>query len=287
MHTFTIQPIGPFQLTTSARFLCGFTPGAGTSCVNDDALTLGFLADETYEPTVVRLRQRDGIEGESTKKNVSEQVARMLSLDHDATPLQTIAKKDKVVRGLLRRTPGFRPVCFPSPYEAAVWGVLAQRVRMSVASSIKRELAIETGSVVEGFGRTFFPSPRPKKLLGVKSFRGVSSEKMERLHGVARAALDGHFDVRRLRQMTKEQALEHLQQLHGIGKWTAGHILLRGTGISDELPGMEPRVLAGVAKAYGVERPDLETISEGWRPLRMWVSVLIVMNHWTSPPRKS
>src|SRR5581483_1452585 len=106
MHTFTIQPIGPFQLTTSARFLCGFTPGAGTSCVNDDALTLGFLADETYEPTVVRLRQRDGIEGESTKKNVSEQVARMLSLDHDATPLQTIAKKDKVVRGLLRRTPG-------------------------------------------------------------------------------------------------------------------------------------------------------------------------------------
>jgi DNA-3-methyladenine glycosylase II len=289
MHTFAITPLGPFQLTTSARFLCGFTPGAGTSCINDDALTLGFLADESYAPTVVRLRQRgDRIEGESPSKNVHEQVARMLSLDHDATALAAVAKKDRVVAHLLERTPGFRPVCFPSPYEAAVWGVLAQRIRMSMAAGIKRKLAIETGSAVEGFGRTFFPSPHPKKLLAVKSFPGISAEKLVRLHGIAYAALDGKLDADSLRALPKNTALEHLQKLRGVGRWTAGHILLRGAGIRDELPGMEPRVMAGVAKAYGLKRPSLASlvrISDGWRPFRMWVSVLIVMNHWTNPPR--
>lgn len=289
MHDFEISPVGPFQLSSSARFLCGFTPGAGTSCVNDDALTLGFLADDAFEPTVVRLKQRaERIDGESTSKNVRDQVARMLSLDHDATKLESIARKDRVVARLLEKTPGFRPVCFPSPYEAAIWGVLAQRVRMSMAANIKRKLAIETGSAVEGFGRTFFPSPRPKKLLAMKSFPGISAEKIERLHGVARAALDGKLDARILREIPAQEALDRLQELRGVGRWTAGHILLRGTGVCDELPDMEPRVMAGVAKAYGLKRPSaaaLARISDGWRPFRMWVSVLIVMNHWTSPPR--
>src|SRR5205823_14607981 len=133
----------------------------------------------------------------------------MLSLDHDATGLAAIARKDRVVATLLEKTPGFRPVCFPSPYEAAVWGVLAQRVRMPVASNIKRKLAIETDSAVEGFGRTFFPSPSPNRLLAVKSFPGISSEKMQRLHGVARAALEGKLDARALREMRKERALDH------------------------------------------------------------------------------
>jgi DNA-3-methyladenine glycosylase II len=122
----------------------------------------------------------------------------------------------------------------------------------------------------------------------VKSFPGISAEKLVRLHGIAYAALDGKLDADTLRALPRDAALEHLQKLRGVGRWTAGHILLRGAGIRDELPGMEPRVMAGVAKAYGLKRPSLASlvrISDGWRPFRMWVSVLIVMNHWTNPPR--
>jgi DNA-3-methyladenine glycosylase II len=292
MKSFRISPTGPFTLEHSARFLCGFTPGAGTSCANDDALVLGFLSDADFEPTVVSVKQVGAsIHGELRSGDagaIRSQVERLLSLDHDATGLERIARRDKVIAALLQKQPGFRPVCFPSPYEAAIWGVLAQRMRMSQAANIKRKLAIETDSAVEGFGRTFFPSPRPDAMLRMKSFPGISEEKMDRLHGLARAALEGKLDPARLRAMSKEDAIADLQKLRGVGQWTAGHIFLRGTGIADELPGMEPRVLAGVAKAYRLRKPTfgaLEKISEGWRPFRMWISILIVSTHWTNPPR--
>lgn len=293
MNSFRIEPTGPFNLEHSSRFLCGFTPGAGTSCANDDALVMGFLSDDTFEPTVVSVKQVDGsIHGELARSGdagtIRAQVARILSLDHDASGLAKVAKKDKVIASLLSKQPGFRPVCFPSPYEAAIWGVLAQRVRMVQASNVKRKLAIETDSAVEGFGRTFFPSPKPEALLKLKSFPSISEEKMDRLHAIARAALDGKLDPDRLRAMSRENAIEDLQKLRGIGPWTAGHIFLRGSGIADELPGMEPRVLAGVAKAYKLRRPtfgQLVKISDGWRPFRMWISVLIVSTNWTNPKR--
>src|SRR5258708_3087999 len=149
-----------------ATFLGGCRTGGGTSCANDDALVLGFLADDSFEPTVVSVKQVGGsIHGELARTGdagaIRSQVARILSLDHDATGLSKIAARDKVIAALLAKQPGFRPVCFPSPYEAAIWGVLAQRVRMVQASNMKRKLAIEPDSAVEGFGRTFFPSPKP------------------------------------------------------------------------------------------------------------------------------
>ena len=46
----------------------------------------------------------------------------------------------------------------------------------------------------------------------------------------------------------------------------------------DALPSAEPRVLHGFAEAYGTEVPSYEAftkLANGWRPFRMWVSVLL------------
>lgn len=285
-----LTALGPFSLAESASFLCGFTPGSGSSGVDEKGrLVLGFLSD-AFEPAVARIAEDLSIEGDA-----HDQVARILSLDIDGRPMEAIAKRDRVIGKLLSARKGFRPVVFPSAYEAAIWGVLAQRVPMKMASHIKKKLSEHTGSSVTGFGQTFFPSPAPKKLLALRSFSSLPDEKLVRLKGIARAALEGKLDVARLRAMPEEDALVDLRKLRGVGAWTAAHILYRGCGATDALPLGEPRVLRGIAHAYGLERTPSESraraIAEAWRPLRMWISVLVVSNlrntaRWHGPEKR-
>jgi DNA-3-methyladenine glycosylase II len=295
MNTLRLTPRGPYSLAASAKFFCGFTPSSGTAEVSvDGKLTLGFLTEATFEPVVVSLTE-DGqdivgeISGTADAGRVGHQVARILSLDHDARGLAAVGERDPVIGRLLEATPGFRPVCFPSPYEAAVWGVLAQRISMKAAAAIKRRLSVATGARVSGFGQSFDPSPPPRDLLSLSQFPGLADEKLRRLHGVARAALDGRLDAGRLTAIPKERALEELRELRGVGKWTAAHILLRGCGAIDEVPGMEPRLLRGFAEAYGLREGESEEalarVSEGWRPYRMWVSILLVMSWFRGATR--
>jgi DNA-3-methyladenine glycosylase II len=280
MNKLRLTARGPYSLAASARFLCGFTPGSGGACAAPGgALALGFLEDETFAPVVVRLEQRGAyVVGASSGPPVARQVARILCLDRDARGFGAI--EDPVIARLIAENDGFRPPCFPSPYEAAVWGVLAQRTPMAVAAGLKRRLAEATGACVEAFGQSFHPSPPPEPLLAITSFAGISAEKLARLHAVARAALDGKLNAGRLRAMERERALSDLCTIRGVGAWTAQHILLRGAGEVDVLAVHEPRVLEGARRAYGRElTPDaLAAIAVGWRPYRTWVSVLLVMS---------
>lgn len=288
MHTTTLVPRGPFSLSTSASFLCGFTPATGTTGASDGSLSLGFLSDHDFVPSAARVREgRDGVIVETSSPSHVAQVARMLSLDVDATPLADVAACDPVVAGLVAKRPGFRPTVFPSAYEAAVWGVLAQRIPMRAAATLKVRLSEATGASVEAFGRTFHPAPPPASLLGVRTLPGVPQEKLARLHGLARAAVRGDLDTEALRRLPEDEALARLERLRGVGAWTSRHVLLRGCGTTDTVTTVEPRVLRAVGDAYGLGRTatpeEAVRIAEAWRPLRTWVSILLVWDLAETP----
>lgn len=293
MTQFRLSPRGPYSLAASASFLCGFTPGkGGSTTLEDGRLVLGFLDDARHVPVSVALAQPDGVDGDVIadiegapsgveRASIANQVSRILSLDHDARGLSGVGERDPIVKDLLTTVPGFRPVCFPSPYEAAVWAVLAQRISMAVASGIKRRLAIATDTIARGFGREFHPAPAPEKLLALRSFDGLPAEKLVRLQAVAVAALEGKLDAARLRAMPFADAVAELRTIRGVGPWTAEHVAMRGCGVVDEMPSTEPRVLRGIAETYGLDATPTQEealhIAERWRPYRMWISVLMVM----------
>ena len=70
-----------------------------------------------------------------------------------------------------------------------------------------------------------------------------------------------------------------LQQLAGIGFFSAELILLRGVGDADAFPKSEKRLHRAMAAAYHLgDDPDLDTlerIADGWRPHRSWVGLLL------------
>jgi DNA-3-methyladenine glycosylase II len=285
--TFQIKPEGSFSLEQSRAFLLGFTPAAGSAEARDARLVLAFRLDKTFAPVAVVLTQGDDkvvsgqVFGGASVDAVQKQVARILALDHDGTDWDALVRNEGTLFRLLQSYPGFRPVSFPSPYEAAAWGVLAQRVPMRHAANVKRKLATEAGDAVDVEGTPMHVFPTPEKILSLTGWTGLPAEKWNRLQAVARAAAEGLLDADYLRSLSETEALEKLSEIHGVGAWTAGHILLRGTGAKDVFSMVEPRVFHAVALAYGMKKDptekELAEISDRWRPFRSWATVLVAV----------
>jgi DNA-3-methyladenine glycosylase II len=178
--------------------------------------------------------------------------------------------------------PGLRPVCFWSPYEAAAWAIIGQRVRIVQAAAIKARIAAKHGVRVATGEHTRHAFPSPAALLEVDAFPRLTPEKIQRLHAVARCALEGGLDAGMLRSLKREDALAHLRTIHGIGPFSAELILLRGAGDPDHVPTAEPRLARAIALAYGLDHhpgpEEVLSISRAWAPYRTWVALLL-RNH--------
>ncbi|MBA2346551.1 MAG: DNA-3-methyladenine glycosylase 2 family protein [Rubrobacter sp.] len=281
---FELTPVGPYSISASARFLEGFAP-AHYEGSGPEHLRFAFAADglDRGERVAGAYVYSEGEKvvvetyGEATPKVVRDQVERVLSLDVDGSGFPEIGRRDPIVGRLQDRYPGLRPVCFYSPYEAAAWAIIGNRVRIVQAARVKARMAEELGSPVEVRGKEERAFPGPSTLVGLDGFPGLSGRKAEYLRALARAALEGYLEAPYLRSLPTEEALVKLKELPGIGDFSAELVLLRGVGVPDRLPTHEPRLGRAVAMAYGLkESPtaeDLFEISEGWRPYRSWVGL--------------
>ena len=281
---FEIAPRGPYSLAASIDFLSGFAPAAHKAAETANHLHLAFVADGSEQSVGVCLREEDGtvigeMYGEASKDVVRKQVARILSLDIDGSDFSTVGEHDPVVGKLQARYPGLRPVCFYSTYEAGAWILISHRIRITQAARLKARMARELGDIVDIHGEQEYAFPAPTRLLQLESFPGLFGRKIEYLHRLAEATIAGQLDAARLRSLPQEEALEALQQLPGIGIFSAEHILLRGAGDPDYLTLNEPRLPRAVALAYHLKsepsNQELRAISESWRPYRTWVTFLL------------
>jgi DNA-3-methyladenine glycosylase II len=283
MTRFELVPRGPFSLAASAAFLEGFAPAAHRGG-EPGHLHLAFVPDGGEAAAGVCLRQPGTgvvgeVFGEADPATVRDQVARILSLDVDGAGFPDVGRRDPVVGGLQDRWPGLRPVGFLSPYEAAAWALMVQRIRIVQAARIKERMTAELGQAVDvhGDGRHAFPGPA--RLADLGGYPGLTARKVGYLRSLGEAAMAGRLDAARLRALPREQALALLKELPGVGDFSAELILLRGAGDPDHLPAHEPLLRRAVALAYGLQgQPDearLSELAEAWRPYRTWVVLLL------------
>ncbi|MEU6173190.1 DNA-3-methyladenine glycosylase 2 family protein [Streptantibioticus parmotrematis] len=303
MPSASFTPEGPFRLASSIRFLEGFTP-ASYEQVADGVLRLAFPADDGHSVIGCAISQKEA--GDTPSAAVSarftvhrggrtvpaaagtpahaaarSQIARILSLDVDGTGFPALGETDPVVAGLQADHPGLRPVCFHSPYEAAVWAVIGNRLRMSQAAAVKARLARDHGQAVDVAGQRLHAFPTPEALRRLDRVEGLTGTKVERLHVIAEAALDGRLDAAALRAQPAEFALTDLRELPGIGPFSAELVLIRGAGHPDVFPAAEPRIHRAMAAEYRLDADTaadparLARIADAWRPYRSWVGSLL------------
>jgi DNA-3-methyladenine glycosylase II len=284
LPTFTITPQGLFSLPELASF--GF--GQRLEPSFDGVMRLAFCLDDYQRQVGVEVRQRadgqvhgvvHGLGAGDDVDTVRRQVARVLSLDHDGREFAKVGDRDPVIRRLQTAAPGLRPPLFYSPYEATVWAVLSARRPARQMASVRRQLSEAHGATFDLAGIPTAALPLPEQLLAVDHVDGLTLQKVDRMHGIARAALAGQLDVATLAALDPELAITRLQQLPGIGPFYSSLVVIRALGHADVLPVEEQQALAMTAELYGLPAPpsaaEFATIAEPWRPFRTWAVVLI------------
>ena len=251
-ETFTIVPRGPFSLAEAIAF--GF--GQRDAAPGDDVMRLAFCLD-----------------------GYRQQVARVLSLDHDAAGFLRAGERDPVLGALQEAAPGLRPPLFYSPYEAAAWAVLSMRRPPRQMMAVRDRLSRAHGAVFDLAGQQLAALPSPAQLLRIEAFPGIPADRIERLQGVARAAQEGRLDAARLLRLHPEEAMAGLREIPGIGPFYSALIVIRGTGFTDVLPLGEPKLRTLVEQLYNLPAPvsdeTLSGLAEAWKPFRTWAAVLI------------
>ncbi|WP_374945542.1 DNA-3-methyladenine glycosylase family protein [Agreia sp.] len=261
------EVIGPWSLETSKRFWEGFTPGELAPQTQTEGIRTLFVCDTDWQRVDAVVTQegtsaRIVVDGPGDLEAATEQVRRLLSIDIDGREWPDVAARDAVIADAQRRLPGFRPCGFFSPYEAAAWSVLSQRVQMRQAAATKTRLTQQLGD--DGA----FPSP--EALLGASL--DLPGRKAEYLRAVAEAALDGHLSGSYLRSLQPADALDRVQSILGLGPFAAELVVIRGANFADVLPRNERRLNDEIVKRYGPNRP-VDEITEAWKPFRSWASV--------------
>jgi DNA-3-methyladenine glycosylase II len=274
--TFTLPAPAGFSLRAAADFAREF-PGTRIGNDHTDAMSFAWTLDGDWRTASVVLRQLDNeisgeIDGPDTggfTAKVRRDVERILCLDIDATDFPALGRHDPVVEALQKRFAGLRPVLFYTPYEAAAWCIIGQRIQMTQAATIKQRLADDYGD------RGAFPPPARLGELSSPQ-RGLTDKKIDQLHHLASAALDGALDRDRLRTQSYDDAEQQLQQLPGIGPFSAELILIRGVGAPDALPRHEKRLIAATRQAYQLPaNADIDPVADHWRPYRSWIALLL------------
>jgi DNA-3-methyladenine glycosylase II len=280
---FELVPRGPFSLAASAAFLEGFAP-ARHRAAQPGHLHLAFVVEGDEAAAGVCLRQPEGavaveVFGDADPAAARDQVARILSLDVDGSGFPEVGRRDPVVGRLQDHWPGLRPVGFFSPYEAAAWALIVQRIRIVQAARVKQRMAADLGQAVDVHGDLRHAFPGPARLADLDGYPGLTSQKVEWLRSLGEAAMAGHLDAARLRAMPRTHALAALKELPGVGDFSAELVLLRGAGDPDHLPVHEPLLRRAVALAYDLDGPpddaSLAALADAWRPYRTWVVLLL------------
>lgn len=283
---FQTTPTGPFDLANQNQY---FNPWPEL----DGAVAMAFPVEGWRSSAVVLLRQQDGVvtgdvegaSGAQADKAWNQALASM-SLDFDGDGYAEVGRRDPAVHRLMEMYKYLRPSLFHSPYEAAAGFTIGHRIQINQARKIRHQMGETRGDALRVGDTVLHAFPRPQELLKMDDFTGLSSVKVERLHAIAEAAVEGWLDREALRAMPVDEALRKLETLPGIGPFFSQGILMRGAGLTDSFTDDDLTVkavkrLCELPDDAGL--PEVLARMEQWRPYRMWCEVLLHVWYRSQP----
>jgi AraC family transcriptional regulator of adaptative response / DNA-3-methyladenine glycosylase II len=188
---------------------------------------------------------------------------------------------DARLAAAVRSRPGVRVPGAVDGFELAVRAILGQRISVAAATTLAGRLAEAFGEAIE----TPFPqlcrlSPRAECLAEVEPGRlvalGIAAPRARATCELAKAVCERRVEL--VPGSDPELTIQRLEELPGIGAWTAHYIAMRALRWPDAFPASD----LGLLKASGARSPrELGKMAEAWRPWRAYAA-MIFWNHLSS-----
>ncbi|MGC2744636.1 MAG: AlkA N-terminal domain-containing protein [Candidatus Angelobacter sp.] len=274
LHSFAVPVQQPFDWESLLAFLrLRATPGveivtesAYTRTISESAAAQ--TVSVTYDFATATLQAV--YSGEASVRSLVESRAKQIfKPDVSTMPIEAFLSRDRWLGGFVKRQAGLRVPGGWSALEIAMRAILGQQVSVPAATTLMGRLVRAAGTRLDE-SSWLFPTAEQivRSNLGAL---GVPGSRMETVKTLA-AFFAEHGDE----CLAQENIKGRLLALKGIGKWTAGYILMRTAANHDYWP--EGDLVLRKALSNGgtmIAHAALEQVFSRWSPYRSYATIHI------------
>ncbi len=190
-----------------------------------------------------------------------------------------IGKNDTVLRNLIKKM-GTEKVWRnakkwwePDHYGSLVRSIIFQQISGSAGDSILKRLKAVYGGKL--------PSPKVFLKTNKRTIRnaGISPQKYSYLKDLCERIVDGRLELKKFERMEDSRIIEELDEVRGIGRWTAEMYLIGTLRRTDVFPADDLGIRKAVQKVYKMRKlPDADKLlklSDRWIPYRTIASIYL------------
>ncbi len=165
-------------------------------------------------------------------------------------------------------------------YESLVGAIIFQQLAGKAAQAIlNRFKALYDGKI-----------PTPKEFLETPDSKlrtaGLSPQKISYLKDLCTRLENGNLDLKHLQDLADDEVVRELDEVRGIGRWTAEMFLMFSLGRTNVLPVDDLGLQKAAQRLYALkELPDHDTfekLARDWHPYRSIASIYLWRS--TEPP---
>jgi DNA-3-methyladenine glycosylase II len=207
------------------------------------------------------------------KRKARETIKLIFDLDLDLGSFYEEIKGDPAMSQIAKLLYGLKNPTTPTVFEALVDSIVEQQISIKVAIALEEKLSKKMGERLDIDGNCYFAFPTPQTLasVGVKEIQqvGLSRRKAEYIQEAAQLMVDGKLNLEGLKShKSAEEITLKLDEVRGIGVWTAELTMLRGMQKLDALPADDFGIRRVISRYYCDGRPikavEAREIAEAW-----------------------
>jgi len=269
---FVLEPVPPFRLDLTAwaqrrrpaNIVDRWDGGAYRRAVKLDGTIAEVEVRQIGSPDAARLEVSVttgmSVDRARVRSEITATLGRLLGLDVDLSEFYRQARHDPHLGPLARRYRGLKPPRFPTMFECLANAIACQQLTLTVGIVLLNRLAETYGPTWPRRSRAAshaFPdaadltSATPA---GLRSL-GLSTHKAEYLLELAHVVTDDELNLAALSTVDNDSASASLQDLRGVGRWSAEYALLRGLGRLGVFPGDDVGARNNLGRLLGLDTP--------------------------------
>ena len=203
---------------------------------------------------------------------------RAFDLDADPLSIGRDLGQDDALAERVKAAPGLRVPVAWNGFELAVRAILGQGITVAGARTLAARVTARYGpKVLEGESECALGFPTPEVLADrdLKDL-GIAAPRAAAIKSLAKEVADGGLDLETPQDL--EPFVGKLQEIQGIGPWTAQYIALRALGHPDAFPVGDLGLLKGAGVCLESKRTPLTHVTlarraEQWRPWRAYAAM--------------
>ena len=181
-----------------------------------------------------------------------------------------LSRKDFVLRKIIKKYKRGYLSTRNNPYFSLCRTIVGQQISTKAADSIWSK-----------FEKKCKKNINPNTILKISSRNlkrsGLSRQKISYLKNIAKAFKNKSFDIRKLKKMNDDEAINYITKIKGLGVWSSQMLLIFNLTRSDVFPVKDIGLLRAISKNYKTSYPPskkfLDKISKmhsGYRTIFTW-----------------